>query len=707
SDLNGAGDLFGMELSYLNNGNINRMDWASGTAGALTAKRYDYTYDELNRLTSALYGVGLSGTGDFDVENITYDLNGNITGLDRDRQGTTIDQMAYGYSGNRLMEVQDAIDGSALSVADGFIDGANTSAEYGYDANGNMIRDDNKGLVAIAYNYLNLPESVTRDDGMVINYTYAANGTKLKKTVNNGAGVTNRYYAGGFEYMQEVGEASPAIDFAYHAEGRTQLTKNVQQWTFDSSTEGFGNTHHISGFQQAAPGHLEGTFAGDDPHVSGPDNINLPAEQYSRVKIVLENNSSATFAQLFFSTVASPSFSESKKVHFTIEANSSYHTYYIDVDDNDLWTGTIRRIRIDPGHGVPTGSFKIDEISLEGYTPDYHYDLKDHLGNTRATFSVNTSGVNVLEQRDDYYPFGGTFNSSNGTENKYLYNGKEYQDETLLLDFGARMYDPWIARWQVVDPLSELMRRHSPYNYAFDNPVRFIDPDGMMPVDPYSAKAALNDWANQPYKTSSDDDNEENESSSDNSTIKTPTTPSIGIMESTKSKPGDLPAPSVGYFLDFEAHKSDGRERVDGSLSVVEVFADGTIVVRQTFSARSGSRTPTPLPNGVYTVSNYREREEEGFSNHGIGFSIDVGPDGYYGRTLLRIHPDGDPPGTLGCIGLTCSRDDLTTFSNFMQEKLSNNASMYLRVRHDGATGLGGVTINQELGGIRIYDLEP
>jgi len=121
------------------------------------------------------------------------------------------------------------------------------------------------------------------------------------------------------------------------------------------------------------------------------------------------------------------------------------------------------------------------------YTKDqYIYSYTDHLGNVRVSYGRNSAGALEIVDANDYYPFGmnhlksGKAIFGQGSYKNYKFSGKELQ-ETGMYDFGARMYMPDLGRWGVVDPLAEMMRRHSPYNYAYNNPVNFVDPDGMMP----------------------------------------------------------------------------------------------------------------------------------------------------------------------------------------------------------------------------------
>lgn len=118
-------------------------------------------------------------------------------------------------------------------------------------------------------------------------------------------------------------------------------------------------------------------------------------------------------------------------------------------------------------------------IRNNGGTFSYEYFLADQLGNTRLVHN----GVGGILQRQDYLPFGQEIGRQYYEHNRYLYNGKEKQPELGQYDYGARFYDPVIGRWHVLDPLADQMRRHSPYNNAFNNPIRFVDADGMEPND--------------------------------------------------------------------------------------------------------------------------------------------------------------------------------------------------------------------------------
>jgi len=111
--------------------------------------------------------------------------------------------------------------------------------------------------------------------------------------------------------------------------------------------------------------------------------------------------------------------------------------------------------------------------------------LKDHLGNVRVAFRRNDkSGTAELREVNAYYPYGMNIRGLSGVyntfrPNEFFYQGKEMDDELGLnwLDFHARMYDPVLGRWNVLDPAQQNI---SGYMAMGDNPVSNIDPDGRQ-----------------------------------------------------------------------------------------------------------------------------------------------------------------------------------------------------------------------------------
>ena len=175
----------GTNTSYYN-GNISAMFWKSGDE--LLTRRYNFTYDGLDRLTKASYQ---QSDGLLDIYDVSYQYNkmGGITRLERiglsalPNSFESIDNLELEYNGNQLKSVKDLSSGfdPLYSGAFNFEDGASKLQEYFYDANGNLIRDLNKNITSIQYNSLNLPSQIILHKSGYIDYQYSADGVKRRK----------------------------------------------------------------------------------------------------------------------------------------------------------------------------------------------------------------------------------------------------------------------------------------------------------------------------------------------------------------------------------------------------------------------------------------------------------------------------------------------------------------------------------------------
>ncbi|EDP97305.1 putative cell wall-associated protein precursor [Kordia algicida OT-1] len=123
-------------------------------------------------------------------------------------------------------------------------------------------------------------------------------------------------------------------------------------------------------------------------------------------------------------------------------------------------------------------------------TFSYTFQFKDHLGNIRLSYQdFDDNGVidsnTEIKEESNYYPFGlkhkGYNNIITGRNHNYGFGGKEENDELGLewLDFHARNYNASLGRWMNIDPLSEKFYSYSTYNAMMNDPINYIDPDGM------------------------------------------------------------------------------------------------------------------------------------------------------------------------------------------------------------------------------------
>ena len=230
--------------------------------------------------------------------------------------------------------------------------------------------------------------------------------------------------------------------------------------------------------------------------------------------------------------------------------------------------------------------------------------------------------------------------------------------------YEARYYKPPVFTSR--DPMFEKYFWMTPYAYCANNPVKYVDPSGKAYGDYYSTSGQFL------YNDGTDDK-------------KIYEVSSLPGFDYNIEGSGVTIITYVGQVTDVKMTFTGSANGVnpalaEGQVEVIQIGSNGKEYTRINIDAVAGPYGNGAPENGDYTVDTPRIRSESGYKSNGVGFSFNLNPKFNTSRDLLRIHPDGNKKGTLGCIGLIGTTEELNDFYKFLKLEINNNGAVNMNI---------------------------
>ena len=419
-----------------------RLTRATGTYTGADSKTASYIlamgYDNMHRITSKAQHLT--------QQNVQF--NGTLS-AGYDLTYTYQDSTGHKFQLANVQDVNYRMEGTA-----GENDKVNNGHRYTYDANGNLVyintsrvkKDGKEDEKATEQKFKWDEENrllAADENGFVSNYWYDADGERTVKTSGEGEQIyVNSEFAG----------------------GRTNTAKfSLYVSPYLVASQGGRYTKHIYIGSQRIVSKL-GDFAS---YGSDPRRIPYAGSEADAVTVDYKGKYSAQ-QQVIRDNYAM----------FNVPYNGEDNNDYVDgegfcCNDGSLEAAQTRAMVMRSAKAKSVnGNFKPND----DYEKMQFYYHPDHLGS--SSYITNLDGE--VSQHIEYVPFGEVFiEERNNTWNTpYLFNAKEFDEETGMYYYGARYYEPRLSLWMSCDPMQEKYAYITSYCYTFDNPVKYIDPTG-------------------------------------------------------------------------------------------------------------------------------------------------------------------------------------------------------------------------------------